>query len=191
MSERDTDGELGPQLAALASEHRDEFGPAMAWLVAHPEPARPPLRQWIARGDDDMGTRRAFDVLGRIGHPDDVAPLAARLAKGPETISQDAAHGLALHRSPSALAALVAATAAPTTSVAAAAIVALGERKDAAARPTLEQLLGSPSKILRFRAVHALLGLGPAPSRAALEARRAVEKDGEVRGLIDRALGGR
>lgn len=143
-------------LAALSDEHVQGFGPAMQWLVEHPAEARPGLRALLERGDDGMGTRRAFDVLGRIGHPEDVTLLADRLAKARGTLAADAAHGLALHADPAAAAALIAATESAVPDVVGAAVSALGERKHAAARPVLERLLAHGDEGVRHRAKLAL-----------------------------------
>ncbi|MEO7095234.1 MAG: HEAT repeat domain-containing protein [Polyangiales bacterium] len=143
-------------LAALDDEHQQGFGPAMQWLVEHPGESRPGLRALVERGDDGMATRRAFDVLGRIGNADDVTLLAARLGAARGTLAADAAHGLALHRDPAALEALIAATRSADGDVVGAAASALGERRDAAARPILERLLAHGDEGVRHRAKLAL-----------------------------------
>lgn len=143
-------------LAALFDEHEQGFGPAMQWLVEHPDDARPGLRALVEREDNGMGTRRAFDVLGRIGHPEDVALLARRLGEARGTLAADAAHGLALHHDPAAAEALIAATRSAVPDVVGAAVSALGERKYAAARPVLERLLAHGDEGVRHRAKLAL-----------------------------------
>jgi HEAT repeat protein len=143
-------------LAALGDEHQQGFGPAMQWLVEHPSEARPGLRALLEQNDDGMATRRAFDVLGRIGNAEDVALLASRLSTARGTLAADAAHGLALHRDPAAGAALVAATESANADVVGAAASALGERKDTAARPVLERLLAHGDEGVRHRAKLAL-----------------------------------
>ena len=143
-------------LGALGDEHQEGFGPAMKWLVEHPSEARPVLRALVEQNDDSMATRRAFDVLGRIGDAEDVALLAGRLAGARGTLAADAAHGLALHREPAAGAALIAATENANSDVAGAAASALGERKDPAARQSLERLLTHGDEGVRHRAKLAL-----------------------------------
>ncbi len=143
-------------IAELGDEHQDGFGPAMQWLVEHPEDARPGLRAFVERGGDDMATRRAFDVLGRIGNAEDVGLLATRLEAARGTLAADAAHGLALHRDPAAGEALIAATGSASADVVGAAASALGERNDAAAKPILERLLAHGDEGVRHRAKLAL-----------------------------------
>lgn len=143
-------------LAALADEHPQGFGPAMQWLVEHPAEARPGLRALVERGDLDMGTRRAFEVLGRIGHAEDVPLLARRLGNARGTLAADVAHGLALHAAPEAAEALLAATTSSVPDVVGAAVSALGERKHVAARPILERLLAHGDEGVRHRAKLAL-----------------------------------
>jgi HEAT repeat protein len=143
-------------LAALGDDHQAGFGPAMQALVEHGASCRLAVRSLVEGDASDMATRRAFEVLGRIGHDDDVAVLAARLARARGTLAADAAHGLALHRAPAARAALIEATAAPDPDVAGAAVSALGERGDAAVRPILENLRAHPDEEVRHRATVAL-----------------------------------
>jgi hypothetical protein len=110
------DQALADALGDLADEHAARFGPAIRWLVEHPERSRPVLLQWLSSPDDDMAPRRAFEVLGRIGRPEDVAPLAARLKGAREvTVAGDVARGLRLHPAPEAREALIAATASSST----------------------------------------------------------------------------
>lgn len=189
LSARDQ-ASLDDALAGLAGEHREDWGPAMAWLIEHPALARPPVISIVTRGGGpaDMTVERAATVLGEIGHVDDVEVLARALARGGETTAWKLAQALALHRAPAALAALVAATQHDDTTIVRAATGALGSRHDGAARPTLEALLDDDRQEVRFTAVLALVELGPRGSRAALKRRMAVEPDGEVRGAIRRAL---
>lgn len=182
------DAELSRAMTGLAGEHEQDFGPAMQWLVEHPERARPAVLALVNAGGDDMGTRRGFDVLGRIGNPDDVAVFARLLGAAHGTIAADIAHGLALHPSAAARQALIDAAAAKEPDVARAAVTALGSRKDEAARPALEKLLDTNDAILRYRVVGAVIALGAAPSHAALAHRRSVEKDADVLKLLDQAL---
>ena len=147
--------EVAERVARLGAEHDVDFGPAMRWLVDHGSDARLAVRALAERGDS-MATRRAFDVLGRIGHPDDVAVLAERLRTSRGTLAEDAAHGLALHRADAARAALVDATTASDAEIVAAAVSALGERGDASVRPQLEKLLHHPDEAVQHRAKLAL-----------------------------------
>lgn len=148
--------EIVEWLAALDDEHQVRFGPAMQSLVEHGADSRLVVRSLVERDSSDMATRRAFEVLGRIGHEDDVAALAGRLARARGTLAADAAHGLALHRSPAARAALIEATTASDADVAGAAVSALGERRDASVRPILEKLLAHRHEEVRHRAKLAL-----------------------------------
>jgi hypothetical protein len=150
------DDELARWMGALGDEHMEGFGPAVQWLVEHGERARPALREVLAAGGIDMATRRAFDVLGRIGHAADVAVLAGRLAEARGTLAADAAHGLALHRDAAAFDAQVAATRSEHPDVAGAAASGLGERGDVAARPALEALRDHASSGVGHRAELAL-----------------------------------
>jgi len=176
------------QVGALAGEHREDYGPAMQWLVAHPAQARPPLLLLLHENREDMATRRAFEVLGRIGEVADVQVLAARLRAARGTLACDAAHGLALHRAAAAREALLSAAKSDISDVAAAATTGLEERRDPETRAVLEELLDRSDSSIRFRAVRALRALGVAPSRAALLRRRAVENDRDVLALIDEVL---
>jgi HEAT repeat protein len=182
-----SDEELAEQLNALGDEHRDAFGAAMQWLVEHPDRSRPALLKRITGNGEDMGTRRAFDVLGRIGNPDDVAALDTRLTAARGTLAADAAHGLALHPSARAREALVRATGSDSVDVAAATVSALGERGDAETRPAIEKLLDHTDPRIRYRAVLALIDLGTPPSRATLHRRYEVEGDAEVKRAIEEA----
>lgn len=142
--------------ARLAAEHERDFGPAMKWLVEHAEESREPLRSLVERGDRDMMSRRAYEVLGRIGNPADVALLAAQLARAGGTLADDAAHGLALHSAAAARQALVDAAGSKDPDIACAAISALGERGDGSVRPVLQKLAGHPDEDVRHRAKLAL-----------------------------------
>jgi HEAT repeat protein len=176
------------QVDALAGEHREDFGPAMQWLVAHPAEARPALLQLLRENRDDLATRRAFDVLGRIGDAADVSVLAARLRDARGTLAGDAAHGLALHPATAAGDALVSAAQSGELDVATAATTGLEERRDPGTRSALESLLDHASPSIRYRAVRAIRAIGIAPSRAALQRRRAIETDPDVQALLDEAL---
>jgi HEAT repeat protein len=182
------DAELERALLGLAGEHAEDFGPAMKWLVEHPDRSRKDVIAIAAGTRDDMQTRRAFEVVGRIGNPDDVPVLAKRLASARGTLAADVANGLALHAAPAASTALADAATSPNPDVARAAITALGVRKDQATRPALEKLLASPDAITRYRVVHAIIALGPVPSRDALAKLRKTEKDPDVAKLLDQAL---
>jgi HEAT repeat protein len=180
--------QAGEHVDALTAEHGEDFGPAMRWLVGHPSEARAALRQLLGEDRADMATSRALEVLGRIGDAADVTVIADRLEAGRGTFAGDAAHALALHPAGAAREALASAARSDVTDVARAAVTGLEERRDPETRSVLEELIDHGDRSVRYRAIRALRALGPAPSRAALERRRAVETDGEVRALIDEVL---
>lgn len=186
-----TDPELDDHIGALYDEHPQDFGPAIQWLVAHPERARPALRAIAAERKADLGTARALLTLGRIGDVADVELLAAALREA-RTHSQtwDAAKALGAHSTPEAAAALIAALASQQPEVAGAAATLLGERKEENARAGLESLLEHPHAGTRYRAVRALGALGAAGSAAALARRARIETDPDVKEAL-RALGHR
>lgn len=182
---------LDEALDALSDEHREGWGPAVAWLVAHPAMSRRALVNIVDAGGSpaNLAVERAALALGEIGAAEDVATLARALARGEETRASDFALALARHRAEEALAALTAATASANVHVVQAAAMALGARGGAAARASLEGLLDHADARVRYTTVMALLDLGPKPSRAALKRRKALETDAEVRGAIRKALG--
>ncbi len=181
---------LGDALARLSDEHREGWGPAVAWLVAHPALSRQALAEIVDAGGTawDLEVDRAALALGEIGAVEDVATLARALARGGDVGASTFAQALAHHHSEEALAALVAATASPNIDVVQAAVTGLGTRGGATARSTLEALLDHADKRVRYSTVIALIDLGARPSRAALARRKAIETDAEVRGAIRKAL---
>lgn len=98
-----------------------------------------------------------MEILVRIGHGDDVPPLVAMLARGRSSLSWAAAQALAATPAIAARDASLAALAAPQQEVVAAAVVALGQRRDEVARPTLEELLDHPSAGVRLAPCRRLL----------------------------------
>lgn len=181
---------LDDAVRALSDEHPEGWRPAMSWLIAHPEPARPRLVAIVERGGGpaDLAVERAATVLGEIGDPADVPVLAGALARGGELAAWGFGQSLAIHRAPEALAALIEATRADDRFAARAAAGALGSRHDQGGRAALEALLDHERSEVRYTAVLALIELGARPSRAALQHRKQVETDGEVRGALRKAL---
>lgn len=183
---------LDEAVAGLSDEHRSGWGPAMKWLIDHPDLSRARVAA-IVDGDDgnaaDMAVGRAATVLGEIGNPDDVPVLVRAHLRGGELRSWDFAQALALHKSAAALEALVAASAAEDPHVARSAVGALGTRKDEGGRAALEAALDHESSGVRYTAVLSIIDLGAKKSRAALQARKKVEKDPDVRGALRKALG--
>lgn len=181
---------LEEALGGLSGEHRSDWGPAMKWLIDHPDLSRSRIAEIVA---DESGRRfvmevkRAATVLGEISHPDDVPVLAAALARGGEVASWDFALALALHKDPTALDALTAAADSDDAHIAQAVAGALGARKDQAGRVALEKLLDHESSSVRYTTVLSIIKLGAKPSRAALAKRKKIEKDAEVRGALRKA----
>lgn len=127
---------LGDALARLSDEHREGWGPAVAWLVAHPQLSRRALADIVDAGGSpaNLAVDRAALALGEIGAVEDVATLARALARGGETMASKFALALARHQSDEAVAALTTATASPDIDVVRAAAMALGTRGGATAR---------------------------------------------------------
>ncbi|MES2643426.1 MAG: HEAT repeat domain-containing protein [Myxococcota bacterium] len=174
-----TDPTLQRMIGALADEHREGFGPAIAWLIAHPELARPALRAEVLARPDHLATSRGLVALARIGALEDVATMAAVLHAA-QTDSGVWAAAAALGDHPHAEATLLAAAADPSDPIAGAAASVLGEHHVEAARPVLEALLTRADAGTRYRAVRAIGALGVGASRAALAAARKAERDPDV-----------
>lgn len=175
-----TDPMLQTMISGLADEHPEGFGPAIEWLVAHPDLARPALRAELAERPDHLATARALRALARIGAAEDVAAIVATLhAATTSSGVWDAAAALGEH--PHGAGALVAAAADPSDTIAGAAASVLGDRKVEAGRAAIEALLTRADPGVRYRAVRALGALGVEPSRAALLAARKNERDPDVR----------
>lgn len=142
--------------ARLAAEHERDFGPAMKWLVEHAEESREPLRSLVERGDRDMMSRRAYEVLGRDRQPGGCRVARSTARARERNARRRRAHGLALHSAAAARQALVDATGSKDPDIACAAISALGERGDGSVRPVLQKLAGHPDEDVRHRAKLAL-----------------------------------
>lgn len=181
------DPEVEAAVGALASEHREDWSPAMRWLIDHGERSRAAVAE-LARSDRwGMDVKRAITVLGEIGHPEDVDLLARGLHDAEDIDKADYAHALALHGDARATEALIEATSADAETASWAAY-GLGQTKAASARPVLEGLLDHDSRIVRFRTVLAIGDLGAGPSASALRRRLRVEKDPEIKAKIREVL---
>jgi hypothetical protein len=178
------DAEVADNVGRLYSEHGD-FGEAFAWLVAHPDRARPALRDVVEGENWSMATERALMALGRIGDARDVDVIQTAMHGDSETVRETAAQALALHPAPEAERALMTALDGPEAGVAA---TALGDRKAEAARGKMEALLQAPDASVRYRVVRALGVMGAARSDAALRKLARRERDRDVKTAL-RALG--
>jgi HEAT repeat protein len=174
-----TDPSLQHMIGALADEHPEGFGPAITWLIAHPELARPALRAVVLERPDHLATARGLVALARIGAPEDISTMAAVLHAA-KTDSGIWAATAALGDHPHGVPALLAAAADPSDTVAGSAASVLGDHHVEAARPALEALLRRAEAGTRYRAVRALGALGVGSSRAALAAARKAERDPDV-----------
>jgi len=177
-------GEVKSQVHRLRSEHAHERDRAVAWLLEHPDEARPVLIDLVRAATPSAATPGAIDVLGRMGRDEDVPLLADVLMRADPSLTWETAQVLGRHRSPAAVAALLDGLRHDQIEVVGAAAVALGGRGDEVARPPLEALLGHPSEIVRYRAVYALKRLGASSSRERLRAHYATETSDQVRQLI-------
>lgn len=188
---RPLEPEVRAQLEQLYEEHyAEEIAPAIRWLVARPEEARPPVRLIVKAMRVEPATGHAMEILGRIGDRRDVALLeeVLRHRDATETMRWDAAEALAEHATKEAEAALLATLDHPDEEVVDAAIFGLGLRRSEAARARLERMLDAPSVGTRLRVVHALGKVGAAGSDAALRRRAGVETSAEVKKAL-RTLG--
>ena len=184
-----TPQEIDDALHSLGSEHGAPDIRNVEWWRTNAVYVRPHLRAMLEDGKDDVQSDRwAMRILGDIGDPGDVALLATVLTTWKrDTARMAAASALGVHAAPEATEALITATKHDNIETAAYATSALGERKnDTAARARLEELLDHKDSTVRYRAVNALGALGG--SKAALEKRKKVEKDGDVRTAITNAL---
>jgi hypothetical protein len=183
------DDDLDDAFGGLSSEHGARDVKPAEWWRARAAKVRPGLRAQLEDGHEDiMSDEWAVRILGDIGDPADVPLLEKVLTVFKyETILWTAAEALGKNPSPDATVALIAATNHQQMNVATAAADGLGLRKnDAAARTRLEELINHPSSDMRFHAANALGDMGG--SKAALQKRRKIEKDAEVRGAITKAL---
>lgn len=181
--------EIDEALHALGGEHGASQIRNIEWWRTNAAQVRPHLRALIEDGTQDLQADLwAVRILGDLGHADDVALLATVLTTWKsDTARMTAAAALGVHPAPAAGEALIAATNHQNVDTASYAADGLGMRKtDAAARARLEALLDHAVSTMRFHAVNALAELGG--STAALEKRKKVEKDAEVRDAIAKAL---
>jgi HEAT repeat protein len=183
-----SDPEVATAIASLGEEHAQEWSVAMKWLIDHPARSREAVVALVETMGVGMDVARAITVLGEIGDPADVPLLVRGLTEADEVGKADFGHALALHDAQEALEALLAAAESDDTKTVEAAVSALGERRDEKARPVLEKRLDHGADSVRYRAVLALIDLGPRPSRDALRRRGKVEKVGDVKDAIRRAL---
>jgi HEAT repeat protein len=181
--------EIDEALQALGSEHGASQIRNIEWWRTNAAYVRPHLRTMLE--DDKQNLQEdlwAVRILGDLGHADDVALLATVLTTWKsDTARMTAAAALGAHPAPAAGEALIAATNNQNVDTASYAADGLGMRKtDAAARARLEALLDHKVSTMRFHAVNALAELGG--STAALEKRKKIEKDAEVREALEKAL---
>lgn len=173
-------------IARLSSEHAAERAEAMATLEADIARARPALRRLVTDGRPAQGAIAALRVFGAVGDPQDVPLLRAALESG-GALAWEAARALGRHPADDALRALLAGVESAEAPVAEAALASLPDREEPAARRALEAALAHPDPKRRFKAAVALQRAGAGPSRAAIEARLAVEPDPEVRAKLEAA----
>jgi HEAT repeat protein len=182
---------LDDALMMLDDEHQQGYEPAMRWLADHPDLSRPPLIELVEtyKGAGDMDGERAALVLGRISHPDDLPLLERGLYSAePEVGKWTFLEALLEHQDPSVTQVFLTAAGSDDPGLVGVAAAGLGLRKAEEGRPILEALLDHDDYRVRYKAVLALINLGAAKSRAALKARKKVEKNGDVRGAIRKAL---
>ena len=189
MAEGPSEDEIEEALARLSSEHGAQDIRNKEWWQKNGKYVRQRLRAMI---EDDQknntSDKWAVRILGDIGDPGDIELLAKVLTTYEyETVRPTAAFALAKIQSPDATTALIAATNDANIDTASAAADGLGERKnDEPARARQEELINHPKSRMRFHAVNALGEMGG--SHEALEKRKKIEKDAEVRQAIAKAL---
>jgi HEAT repeat protein len=190
MAAAPTPEEIDAALASLGSEHGARDIRNVEWWRTNAAHVRPHLRAMLEDGKDNMQSDRwAIRILGDIGDPADVELLAGVLTTWKaDTARMQAAAALGVHPAPEAGQALITATSHADVDTASYATDGLGMRKtDAtAARARLEELINHAKSTIRFHAVNALAELGG--GKAALEKRKKVEKDAEVKEAIAKAL---
>jgi HEAT repeat protein len=189
MPEGPTEEEIDEALARLSSEHGGQDIRNDAWWQKNARYVRPRLRAMLEDEREDlMSDDWAIRILGDIGDPDDVTVLAKVLnTYKAEPLYWTARTALGKNRSPEATTALIEVSKREDDiSRAASAADGLGMRKDAAARARLEELINHPHATMRFHAVNGLAEMGG--SHDALEKRKKIEKDPEVRQAIVKAL---
>lgn len=184
-----TPEEIENALASLGSEHGARDIRNAEWWRKNAATVRPHLRAMLEDGKDDVQSDRwAIRILGDIGDAEDV-PLLANVLNtwDADTAQWAAAAALGVHPAAEAGEALIAATNHKDVDTASYATDGLGMRKnDAAARARLEELLNHKDSTIRFHAVNSLADLGG--SKDALQKRKKIEKDAEVRDAIAKAL---
>ncbi len=153
------DQQVAENIALLSDEH--SAGTGMAWLLEHPDRARPALLELVRSGATHLGVRRGIRILGKIGKAEDI-PAIASLLWGEDVVAWHAAEALAAHEHPAAWDALIPALAGDKRSATVAAIRGMREHRHEAGRTGLERLL---------------------------EARLKMEKDRDVRKELKKALG--
>jgi hypothetical protein len=181
------DADVEERLVWFHDEHGTNSS-AMDWLVEHADRAHPFVRKLVEVDDGGFGFDRVVVVLGRMSYEEDVPLLLGKLDEIGERGLWEITQALAHHRSEAAYEALVTLAESDDEDRAQNAAFALGDRGDERARPILEQLLESESKSRRWGALKGLMKLGVVPSRAKLKARLEVEKDGEMKRELKKAL---
>lgn len=181
------DADVEERLGWFHDEHGTPMS-AMDWLVEHADRAHPFVRRLVELDDGSYGFDRIVLVLGRMSYEKDIPLLLRKLDEIGERSFWEIMQALAHHRSELAYEALVALAESDDEKRAQNAAFALGDRGDERARPILEQLLESASKTRRWGALKGLMSLGVEPSRAKLKARLKVEKDGEMKRELKKAL---
>lgn len=172
------DDEVERKLHLFGGEDGYGIEAAMSWLVAHPERARPALLAALERDRDGLDLKYELVTLGRIGHPDDVPLLKRWLMRSSGKVwAFESAKALQLHPSPDAEAALLDCLSYPEIDLVENCTWVLGERGAESARQLLEAELAHPERSVRLLAIGAIVKLGAARSRTAIEARQRVETD--------------
>ena len=189
MAEGPSEEEIEQALAGLSSEHGARDVRNVDWWQKNGKYVRPRLRAILEDGKEHIiEDEWAVRILGDIGDPEDVPLLAKVLSTfGFENTRWRAAESLGKNPSPDATAALIAVTNHKDMEYAAPGADGLGLRKnDAAARARLEELINHPDGTMRYHAVNALAKMGG--SKAALEKRKKIEREADVRQAIVKAL---
>ena len=182
------DRELELYMNELAAEHAWDFEDAVGWLLDHPEKSHPVLEKLVREGKFSQKTLGAIFVIGKMGKDEDVALLEKVMVSGDPDLTWDSAQALGNHPSKLALESLVKALENKNVEVVGAAAVALGSRKDEAARKPIEDLLDHESEQVRYRAVFALKLMGASPSADTLKEHHKKETSAEVRKSIEDLL---
>ncbi len=175
---------LADAIARLGSEDAAEREAAAVTLSRDLDRARPELHALIRRGAPGQGAVAALRLLGPAGDRDDLPVLRDTLQAG-GVLGWEAARALGHHSGEGALEILLAAVASDESAVAEAALAALPDRSEPAAREAIERALAHPVASRRFKAAVALTRAGAGPSMALVEARLAVETDADVRRTLE------